>query len=93
VLRHIGSPGCAIEDRRDESAPAGSLCAHSGRIARTNYLVFNLADRSRFYSPGLTFSLRTNVDLTVGTQFFRGNAGTEYARFPNLYYAQLQWFF
>lgn len=59
----------------------------------TNYLVLNLADRSRFYSPGLTFSLRTNVDFTIGTQFFGGRAGTEYDRFRDLYYAQLQWFF
>lgn len=59
----------------------------------TNYPVFNLADRSRFYSPGLTFSLRTNVDLTIGVQFFSGTAGTAYARLPDLYYAQLQWFF
>lgn len=59
----------------------------------TNYLVLNLADRSRFYSPGLTLSLRTNVDFTIGAQFFGGSSGTEYARFPDVYYAQLQWFF
>lgn len=59
----------------------------------TNYVVLNLADRSRFYSPGLTFSLRTNVDFTLGAQFFGGSTGTEYARLHDLYYAQLQWFF
>jgi hypothetical protein len=59
----------------------------------TNYLVLNLADRSRFYAPGVTFSLRTNVDFTIGAQFFGGSAGTEYARLNDLYYAQLQWFF
>lgn len=59
----------------------------------TNYLVLNLADHSRFYSPGLTFSLRANVDLTLGAQLFGGRPGTEYAALRDLYYAQLQWFF
>ncbi len=62
-------------------------------IKWNNYLVHNLGDRSHFYSPSLTFSLRTNVDFTLGAQFFGGRAGTEYARFNDLYYAQLQWFF
>jgi hypothetical protein len=57
------------------------------------YLVLNIADRSRFFSPALTFSLRANVDFTLGAQFFGGTPGAEYARFPDLYYVQLQWFF
>lgn len=59
----------------------------------TNYLVVNLADRSRFFSPSLIFSLRTNLDLTLGVQLFGGSQGSEYARFPDVYYTQLQWFF
>lgn len=58
-----------------------------------NYVVVNLADRSRFYSPALVYSLRPNVDVTVGAQLFSGSAGSEYARLNNLYFAQLQWFF
>ena len=53
----------------------------------------NLADRSRFYSPGLAFSLQANLDLTLGVQLFGGSQGSEYQRFENLYYAQLQWFY
>lgn len=59
----------------------------------TNYLVVNLADRSRYFSPGLIYSLRTNVDLTVGVQLFRGAQGSEHARLNDAYYAQMQWFF
>jgi hypothetical protein len=58
-----------------------------------NYLVVNLADRSRFFSPGLSLSLQVNLDLTVGVQLFSGSAGSEYSRLEDVYYAQLQWFF
>ncbi|TAK48834.1 MAG: hypothetical protein EPO27_05775 [Betaproteobacteria bacterium] len=59
----------------------------------TNYLVVNLADRSRYFSPGLTYSLKANLDLTLGVQWFRGSQGSEYDRFSDAYYAQMQWFF
>lgn len=59
----------------------------------TNYLVVNLADRSRYFSPGLVFSLRADLDLAVGAQLFRGAQGSEYAQLNDAYYAQLQWFF
>jgi len=59
----------------------------------TNYLVVNLDDRSRYFSPSLIYSLRTNVDVTVGAQLFRGAQGSEYARLDDVYYAHMQWFF
>ena len=59
----------------------------------TNYLVMNLDDRSRLFSPGLTFSLQTSLDLTLAAQLFSGSAGSEYSRLQDAYYAQLQWFF
>jgi len=55
--------------------------------------VVNLANRSWFCSPVLAFSLLSNLDLTLGAQFFGGSQGTEYQHFSDLYYAQLQWFF
>ena len=62
-------------------------------VESANYVVVNLADRSRFFSPALIFSLQTNLDLTLGVQFFGGSSGSEYARPNDVYYAQLQWFF
>lgn len=59
----------------------------------TNYLVLNLGDGSRFFAPALIFSLRPNLDLSLGAQFFAGSAGSEYARLNDLYYAQVQGFF
>ena len=59
----------------------------------TNYLVVNLDDRSRYFSPSLVYSLTTNVDLTIGAQLFRGGQGSEYARLNDVYYAHMQWFF
>lgn len=62
-------------------------------LKTTQYFVANLHDGSRYFSPGLTYSLRTNVDWTVGIQAFSGSAASEYGRFSNVYYTQLQWFF
>lgn len=59
----------------------------------SNYFVLNLGDRSRFFSPVLAYSVRANLDLSIGAQFFGGAPGSEYARLQDLYYAQLQWFF
>jgi hypothetical protein len=62
-------------------------------LKSANYLVVNLADRSRFFSPSLIFSLRANLDLSAGVHLFGGSPGSEYERLSDLYYAQLQWFF
>jgi hypothetical protein len=62
-------------------------------VKSVNYVVVNLADESRFVSPTLVFSLKTNLDLTLGAQLFGGSQGSEYARLNDMYYAQLQWFF
>ncbi|MBI4195986.1 MAG: hypothetical protein HY526_13015 [Betaproteobacteria bacterium] len=58
-----------------------------------NYFVGNLADQSSYFSPSLTYSMKTNLDWTVGVQLFRGSNGSEYGRFNDVYYTQLQWFF
>lgn len=62
-------------------------------LKSVNYVVVNLADRSRFAAPSLVYSLQQNVDVTLGVQLFGGGTGTEYARLSDLVYAQLQWFF
>ena len=46
-------------------------------VKSANYLVVNLGDGSRFFSPALIFSLQTNVDLSLGVQFFSGPPGQE----------------
>ena len=58
-----------------------------------NYFVSNLADHSRYFSPTLTYSVKTNLDLTVGVQLFAGSDVSEYGQFSDVYYTQLQWFF
>jgi hypothetical protein len=62
-------------------------------VKTVNYLVVNLTDYSRFFSPAMIFSLQANLDLSLGVQLFAGSPGSEYARLEDLYYAQLQWFF
>lgn len=56
-------------------------------------LVLNLDDGSRYYSPTLSYSLRSNLDATLGAQLFGGAAGSEFGVFKRRLYVQLQWFF
>jgi hypothetical protein len=56
-------------------------------------LVSNLDDRSYYFSPSLTYSVRNNLDATLGAQLFRGSATTEYGAFKDVIFAQLLWFF
>jgi hypothetical protein len=62
-------------------------------IKWTNYLVANLDDHSRYYSPAITYSLRTNLDWSVGIQLFGGKAASEYGNFKDTYYSYVQWYF
>lgn len=56
-------------------------------------IVLNLDDRSRFVAPSITYSIRTNLDGSLGVRWFSGPAGSEYARPPDAVYVILQWFF
>jgi len=37
--------------------------------------------------------MRPDLDWSLGVQAFSGSAGSEFDRFRNTAYAQLQWFF
>lgn len=63
------------------------------RAGKASVLVVNFADRRNYFSPSITYALQTNLDLTFGVQLLRGSGGSEYGRFNDAYYAQLQWFF
>ena len=56
-------------------------------------LVANLGDKSRYFSPSLTYSVHDNLDATVGVQLFRGRAGTEYGTMRNTLFAQAVLYF
>jgi hypothetical protein len=56
-------------------------------------VVLNLDDHSRYYSPSLSYSISSNLDATLGAQFFGGAEGTEFGAFRRVLYAQVQWFF
>ena len=62
-------------------------------LKSNNYLAVNLDDGSRYFSPSLTYSLKTDLDLTLGVQLFRGGVRSECRRFDDAYYAQVLWFF
>lgn len=56
-------------------------------------LVQNLADRSHYLAPSVTYSLQDDLDLTLGWQYFGGAPGSELARPPDVVHASVQWFF
>lgn len=58
-----------------------------------NHLIVNHDDASRFFAPGLVYSLANNWDAAAGVQLFSGEADSEYGRFHNVYYAYLQRYF
>lgn len=53
----------------------------------------NLDDQSRYVAPSISYSIRSNLDWTLGLRRFSGAPGTEYARVPSAVFTQLQWFF
>jgi hypothetical protein len=58
-----------------------------------NVLILNRDDGSRFFAPGLVYSLTQNWDWAAGAQFFAGAGDSEYGRFHDVYYTYVQWFF
>lgn len=58
-----------------------------------NYLVVNLDDRSRYFSPVLVYSVRENIDVSLGLQRFSGDQRSEYGRFNQVYYASANFYF
>lgn len=62
-------------------------------LKSVNYLVVNLDDRSRFFSPTLSYSARADLDLTLGLQWVGGSSGSEFKVLRPLAFLQLQYFF
>ncbi len=62
-------------------------------LKTSNYFVANLNDRSRYIAPSASYSIRANLDWTLGAQLFRGRAGSEYGALKDMVFTQLQWFF
>lgn len=57
------------------------------------YAIFNADDRSRAVDTRLVWSVRPNLELTVGVQRFGGRANSEYGALPGAWQGQAQWFF
>lgn len=59
----------------------------------SNWLAMNLSDDSRYFSPRLSWSVRSDLELTIGAQKYRGTHGSEFGLRNSLVFAQAQWFF
>lgn len=62
-------------------------------LKSNNYVVYNADDNSRGIDIRLVWSVRTNVDLSLGGRSFSGIPGSEYGRLGNSVFAQAQWYF
>ncbi len=59
----------------------------------SNWLAVNLNDDSRYFSPRVSWSVRSDLDLTLGAQQYLGKHGTEFGLRNSLVFVQAQWFF
>ena len=55
--------------------------------------IVNPFDGSLFFGPGLSFSLKDNLELLLFAQFFLGDENTQYGDLPNLLYWRFRWSF
>lgn len=58
-----------------------------------NYVLYDWDGKSVAFNPEFVYNIRQNADLRVGSQFYWGNANTEFGEYQNTYYAEFKWFF
>ena len=56
-------------------------------------VIVNPFDGSLFFGPGLTFSLKDNLELLLFAQFFLGEENTQYGDLTNSLYWRFRWSF
>ncbi len=57
------------------------------------YELLNLNDRSQLFGPSLTYSLATNLEISVSAYFFLGSEDSEFGARPSSYFAFMQYYF
>ena len=62
-------------------------------VKAESWSVTNVDDHSWYESPRLTYSLRQDIDLAAGAQFFGGSARSEFGQRKTVWFAYAQWFF
>jgi hypothetical protein len=55
--------------------------------------ILNPFDGSYFFGPGLSISLKDNLELLLFAQFFGGGENTQYGELPNFLYWRIKWSF
>ncbi len=58
-----------------------------------NYYIQNLDDKSEFLYLRLVVSATENIELSAGTQLYKGRSGSEYGSLEDNVTLQMQWFF
>ncbi len=62
-------------------------------LRSVTYAVFSADDRSRAVDSRLVWSVRPDLELTVGMQGFGGGGNSEFGVMPALWQGQVRWFF
>ncbi len=55
--------------------------------------VLDMDDGSLFLGPTVSYNIMENIDLSAGVQLFAGKNNSEYGDLPDLYTAELKWYF
>ncbi len=59
-----------------------------------HYLVYDYEGNSFFINPELKYNLKSNLDVSVGSQVYSGDKNdSEFGSYRNLYYFQIKWYF
>lgn len=57
------------------------------------YTIYDFEGKSVFLNPELRYNIITDLDVSVGTQFFFGDETSEFGNYQDVFYAELKWFF
>jgi len=55
--------------------------------------IWDLEGQSAFFSPQLTWSVAADIDVTLISQFFLGDAGSEFGDLEDAYFLRFELFF
>ncbi len=62
-------------------------------VTFNNYLIYDIDGKSVFLNPQISYNVFTNLDVSLGAQFFWGKTDAEFGSYQNLYYTELKYFF
>ncbi len=57
------------------------------------FILYDWDGKSSVINPEINYNIKTNIDISIGTQLYFGGADSEFGRYKNMFYAKLKCFF